>query len=51
VTVDPTLVSLEEILATCDLLIVAAPHRVYRDLETDLIVADVWNLLGRGSAL
>jgi UDP-N-acetyl-D-mannosaminuronic acid dehydrogenase len=51
VTVDPSLVSLEEVLATCDLLIVAAPHRIYRELETDLLVADVWNLLGRGSAL
>jgi UDP-N-acetyl-D-mannosaminuronic acid dehydrogenase len=51
VTVDPSLVPLERVLAECDLLILAAPHRTYQDLRTDLPVADVWNLLGRGSAL
>jgi UDP-N-acetyl-D-mannosaminuronic acid dehydrogenase len=51
VTVDPTLVPLETVLAEADILILAAPHRVYRDIETDLPVADVWNFLGRGSRL
>lgn len=51
VTVDPSLVSLERVLAECDLLIVAAPHKVYRDLVTDLPVVDVWNLRGQGSAV
>jgi UDP-N-acetyl-D-mannosaminuronic acid dehydrogenase len=51
VTVDPSLVPLETVLAEADLLILAAPHRVYRDLETDLPVADVWNFMGRGSRL
>jgi UDP-N-acetyl-D-mannosaminuronic acid dehydrogenase len=51
VVVDDSLVPLERVLAESDLLVVAAPHAAYRDLETDLPVADVWNLLGRGSAL
>jgi UDP-N-acetyl-D-mannosaminuronic acid dehydrogenase len=51
VTVDSSLVPLETVLAEADLLILAAPHRAYRDLETDLPVADVWNFLGRGSRL
>jgi UDP-N-acetyl-D-mannosaminuronic acid dehydrogenase len=51
VTVDPSIVPLETVLAEADILIVAAPHRAYRDLQTDLPVADVWNLLGRGSTL
>ncbi|WP_456826058.1 nucleotide sugar dehydrogenase [Cellulomonas sp. P5_E12] len=48
VTVDPELVPLEQVLAEADLLIVATPHAEYRDLQTDLPVADVWNLLGNG---
>jgi UDP-N-acetyl-D-mannosaminuronic acid dehydrogenase len=51
VTVDSSLVSLERVLDECDILILAAPHKIYRDLQTELPVADVWNLLGRGSAL
>ena len=51
VTVDPSLVPLETVLAECDILILAALHSPYRDLETELPVADVWNFLGRGSAL
>ncbi|WP_457110191.1 nucleotide sugar dehydrogenase [Marmoricola sp. URHA0025 HA25] len=51
VTVDPTLVPLERVLAECDLLIVAAPHRIYRELETDVPVVDVWNLRGQGSVV
>jgi UDP-N-acetyl-D-mannosaminuronic acid dehydrogenase len=51
VTVDPSLVPLETVLERADLLILAAPHRAYRDLDTALPVADVWNFIGRGSAL
>lgn len=51
VTVDPSLVPLEKLLAECDLLIIGAPHKAYRDLETSLPVVDVWNLLGQGSAV
>jgi len=48
VTTDPALVPLEEVLARADLLIIAAPHEDYRELVTDLPVADVWGLLGTG---
>lgn len=51
VTVDQSLVPLERVLAECDLLVLGAPHQVYRDLETDLPVVDVWNLRGQGSAV
>ena len=48
VTVDPTLVSLDTVLEKADLLVIATPHPDYRDLRTDLPVADMWNVLGRG---
>ena len=51
VTVDETLTPLEEVLERSDILILAAPHRVYRDLRTSKPVADVWNFLGQGSTL
>ncbi len=51
VTVDENLVPLERLLAECDLLVLGAPHAVYRELETDLPVVDVWNLRGVGSAV
>jgi len=46
---DPTLLGLEEVLAEADLLIIAAPHSVYRDLDPELQVVDIWNLLGQGA--
>lgn len=47
VTVDPNLVPLEQVLAESDVLVVATPHPEYRSVDTDLPVADVWNVLGR----
>jgi UDP-N-acetyl-D-mannosaminuronic acid dehydrogenase len=49
VTVDDSLVPLQRVLDECDLLVIAAPHKVYRDIETSTPVADVWNLIGQGS--
>ena len=49
VTVDPTLVPLEQVLAESDVLIVATPHSEYRSIVTEKPVADVWNVLGRGA--
>lgn len=51
VTTDATLVGLENVLAEADLLVIATPHVEYRGLQTDLPVADVWNLLGSGVRL
>jgi UDP-N-acetyl-D-mannosaminuronic acid dehydrogenase len=48
VTVDPSLVPLEEVLARADLLVVGAPHPEYRGLTTDKPVADIWDVLGNG---
>jgi len=48
VSVDPDLTPLDEVLSHSDVLILAAPHRVYRDLVTDAPVIDMWNLRGQG---
>jgi len=45
---DPDLVSLDCVVAEADLLIIAAPHRDYRDLQTVTPVVDITNLRGNG---
>lgn len=49
VTVDPELLPLATVLERSDVLVVATPHREYRDIVTDKPVADIWNLLGNGA--
>jgi UDP-N-acetyl-D-mannosaminuronic acid dehydrogenase len=48
---DPSFMPLEHVVARCDLLIIAAPHRAYRDLELPAgkLVFDIWNLVGKGA--
>ena len=48
---DPELSPLEKVVAESDVLIVATPHRVYRDLAipSEKIAVDIWNCL-RGGA-
>ena len=48
VTVDPSLLPLEEVLARADLRVVGAPHPEYRGLITDKPAADIWDVLGNG---
>jgi UDP-N-acetyl-D-mannosaminuronic acid dehydrogenase len=49
---DATLRPLDEVLREADLLIVAAPHHVYRAIDLDgREVVDVWDLFGRGIRL
>lgn len=50
---DPDLVPLETVLAEADVLVVAAPHRCYRELQLDanLEVVDLWGVTGRGIVL
>jgi UDP-N-acetyl-D-mannosaminuronic acid dehydrogenase len=48
VTDDPTLKSLEEVLARADLVVIGAPHELYAKSEIDQPVVDVWNLRGGG---
>ena len=45
---ETTLLPLDEVLERADVLIIAAPHREYADLDPTIPVVDVWNLLGRG---
>ena len=46
---DPELLPLDEVLAAADLVVIGAPHEVYRDLQIECDVVDVWNLRGEGS--
>jgi len=48
VTVDPSLLPLDEVLARSDLIVVGVPHQEYRGLTTDKPVADIWDALGSG---
>ena len=48
---DDSLVSLEKVLSTADIIVIGAPHPEYRDLETPLPIADVWGITGRGVRL
>ncbi|MHB8190855.1 MAG: nucleotide sugar dehydrogenase [Ferrimicrobium sp.] len=48
---DPSLLPLEVVLARSDLLILGAPHGVYRELRTSLPVVDIWSFFGMDSGL
>jgi UDP-N-acetyl-D-mannosaminuronic acid dehydrogenase len=41
----PDILPLQEVLDRSDVLILAAPHRAYRELRTKKPVVDVWNIL------
>ena len=45
---DHELWPLDFVVAESDLLIVAAPHKRYAELDCQVPVVDIWNLLGRG---
>lgn len=51
VTVDHKLVPQDKILAESDILIIGAPHNLYKKLVTDKPVIDIWNLLGNGNQI
>ncbi len=44
VTVDPELVSLEELVAESDLIVIATPHEMYRTVRAGVPIIDIWNL-------
>ena len=48
VTVDPALISQEDLLAQSDVVIIGAPHGAYRDLQTDVPIVDIWGVTGNG---
>ncbi len=46
---DPRFVSLDEIKKKADIVVVATPHTVYKDLDWgDKTVIDMWNFYGKG---
>jgi UDP-N-acetyl-D-mannosaminuronic acid dehydrogenase len=45
VTVDPDLAPLDDVVAAADLLVVGAPHAIYRDLRPTVPSVDIWNVL------
>ena len=49
VTVDDSLIALDDVLAQADILIIGAPHGQYATLTTSTEMVDVWNLLGQGT--
>jgi UDP-N-acetyl-D-mannosaminuronic acid dehydrogenase len=51
VTVDPSLLPLDDVIAKSDLLIIGAPHSEYAALATDKPVIDIWNIRGQGVAV
>jgi UDP-N-acetyl-D-mannosaminuronic acid dehydrogenase len=48
VTTDTKLLPLDEVLHLADLLVIGAPHGVYRDVRFDGPVLDIWGLLDQG---
>lgn len=47
---DDRLAPLDEVIARSDILIVATPHAVYRELDlAGKVVIDIWNLYGQGA--
>jgi UDP-N-acetyl-D-mannosaminuronic acid dehydrogenase len=49
VTVDDSLLPLDDVLSQADVIIIGAPHHEYRDITTGADVVDVWNLRGQGT--
>jgi len=51
VTVDEGLTSLDNTIRDSDLLIVAAPHNIYKQISTTKPIIDIWNLFGNGNLI
>lgn len=50
---DDSLLPQEEVIARGDILIIATPHRQYKELNVpgNKIIVDIWNVLGRGGLI
>lgn len=48
---DLDLVSLQVILENADILVIGAPHNIYKTVSTSKPIIDIWNLLKRGSSI
>ena len=51
VTVDSDLIPLDLALSECDILIIGAPHKIYKEIVTTKPIVDIWNLLGNGNKI
>ncbi len=51
VETDDSLVSLDFVLETADVLVIATPHEEYKALGTGTPIVDVWNLTGNGTRI
>lgn len=51
VMTDESLLPLNKVLEESDLLIIAAPHKEYRLLQTEKPIVDIWNLLEKGTLI
>jgi UDP-N-acetyl-D-mannosaminuronic acid dehydrogenase len=51
VSSDPNLVPLEQVLEEAELLVIGAPHPLYRDLQISVPVVDLTNLRGEGTVV
>ena len=51
VTSDPTLLPLDDVVQRSDLLVIAAPHAVYRQLPLAQPVIDIWGCRGEGTTV
>lgn len=49
---DDRLVSMEEVLSKCDIIIIATPHSEYKNLVIrNKVIVDVWNILENGGLI
>jgi UDP-N-acetyl-D-mannosaminuronic acid dehydrogenase len=48
---DPDLVSLQVTLENADIVVIGAPHNIYKTVSTSKPIIDIWNLLKRGSSI
>jgi len=49
---DPRFIPAQDLVDSCDLIILGAPHRRYRELRLEgRQVIDIWNFYGKGAAL
>jgi UDP-N-acetyl-D-mannosaminuronic acid dehydrogenase len=51
VTVDDGLTTLDDTIHDSELLIVAAPHNVYKHISSTKPIIDIWNLFGNGNLI
>ena len=51
VSVDENLVTQEYLFDKSDIVIIGAPHEIYRNIESKKIIIDIWNLQGNGNLI